>query len=229
MKVLVNEREIEEIRFSKIIGIGNEGYCYLPANDNLIVKLFFDNYKEKVKHIYFSELNCSQIAFPIDVLYNSSENIIGYTMNYLSGVKFVNGFKDDLLLSDLKKAYLNIRNIILNLKNVYMDDNCLENMLYDYINNKIKIIDTSRWYENKDGQLESINELNWQMMTALIRNIDFKRYKLNHEKGLLDIYLTYQYSEHLLSVFMDFLSELELVVSEYKGKKVERIKDLIIK
>ena len=49
MKVLVSERDLEELRYSRRIGSGNEGYCYLPEDDNKIVKLFSDSYKNQVK------------------------------------------------------------------------------------------------------------------------------------------------------------------------------------
>ena len=229
MKVLVNERDLEEIRYSRRVGVGKEGICYLPVDDNRIVKLFYDSYKSQVKQVNFSNIKNSQIAFPIDILCTTDGQIVGYTMNYLSGEKFINGFKENLSLSDLKQAYLNLRIIMLKLKNIYMDDNCLDNLLYDYKTNKINIIDTSRWYEKRGGEFESISEFNWQMMTALLTNIDFENYKLNQDRSLSDMYFTYKNSEQLLSIFIEFLNELELKVSEYKGEKVKTIKDLIIK
>ena len=57
-------------------------------------------------------------------------------------------------------------------KNVFMDDLCLENMLYDSENKRINLIDTSRWFSKRDGQFESIGNFNWQMMSALLQSID---------------------------------------------------------
>lgn len=228
MKVLVDKRYLEELKYSEPKGHGKEGSCYLPEDDNRLVKIFYE--WNKSKKIYFENYHHSQIAFPIDTLYDDKDNLVGYTMYYLSGEKFINGFHNDLDLQKLKEVYLKTRIMILKLKNIYMDDNCLENMLYDYKLNRINLIDTSRWYEKLDGHIESINEFNWQMITALLENINWKQYKFNHDKQLLDLYLTYKYTSFtgIESLFIEFLNELELKVSEYKGEKVKTIKDLII-
>jgi hypothetical protein len=151
-------------------------------------------------------------------------------MHYLNGEKFIGGFLENLDLQKLKEAYLKTRIIILKLKNIYMDDNCLENMLYDYQSNNINLIDTSRWYKEINGEIKSINEFNWQMTTALLENLKWKQYRLNHDKQLLDLYMEYKYTdfEGIESLFIEFLNELELKVSEYKGEKVKTIKDLTI-
>ena len=237
MRVLVSDREIEEIKYSQPVGYGHEGICYLTEDDNKIVKLFFDTCKDKFKKISFSNLNNNQIAFPIDILYDKHNRIIGYTMNYINGEKLLDGFSESLLLSNLKQAYMNMRLIILNLKDIYMDDNCLENMIYDYSRNKINIIDTSRWYEKRDGHIESICDFNWQMMEALRLTINFENSKLNQDDKLHKIYLEFQESKNyieyekskcLISLFLEFLLELEKKASEYKGEKVKTIKDLKI-
>ena len=228
MNVLVDRREIQEIKFSPRIGNGKEGCCYLPDDDNKIYKLF--HYYDGKRKIYFDNLSNNQRAFPEDILIDKDSNLIaGYTMYYLSGEKFINGFHEDLNLEELKKAYLEMRLIILKYKDIYMDDNCLENMLYDYKFSRINLIDTSRWYPKMDGQIENINEFNWQMMTALLRNLDWKSFKLNRDKELFELYLIYKKLENISSLFVEFLMELEKKVSEYKQTKVKTIKDLIIK
>ncbi len=227
MKVLVDKQYLEKLKNLKPIANGKEGICYLQVDDNRIVKIFHE--WNKSKKIYFDNLTNSQIAFPIDILYDKKDNLVGYTMHYLGGDKFINGFHEELSLQELKESYLKMRLIILQLKDIYMDDNCLENMLYDYNLKRINLIDTSRWYEKIDGHIESINEFNWQMITALLRNIDFKHYKINHDKKLFELYMTYQYFEQIPSLFLEFLNELELKVSEYKGYKVKTINDLLIK
>ena len=226
MKVLVSEKEIERLKSSKPMGAGNEGTCYFGDNGSKIVKLFCEKEIERHIEISFTNMHHEQIAFPIDVLINEKGETIGYTMNYLSGIKIINGLNDSLSIEDLKKAYFSMRIIILKLKNIYMEDNCLENMLYDYQNNRINLIDTSRWYEKLDGQIGSINKFNRQLITALINNINFKHHKLNHDKRLFEMYLDYKKSEDVISLFIEFLNELEIKVSEYKGEKVKTIGEL---
>ena len=227
MKVLVDKRYLEELKYSRRIGNGKEGVCYLPEDDNRITKIFHE--WNKSKKVYFDDIKNSQISFPIDILYDNKENLVGYTMYYLGGEKFVNGFREDLSLQELKDSYIKIKNIILNLKDVYMYDNCLENMLYDYDLKRINLIDTSRWHLKKDGHIESINEFNWQMLNALFNNIDWKHFRLNHDSKLYELFISYKYLEQIPTLFMEILEELELKVSEYKGYNVKKVKDLIIK
>ena len=227
-KVLVDRKDLEAIRDYELLGKGYEGSCYF-IDDDYIVKLF--NEYRKNRKIYFDDMVCNQIAFPIEKLYTiKNKLLVGYTMKYLEGQKFINGFLETLDISSLKVAYVKIRYIILNLKNIYMDDNCLENMLYDYELNKINIIDTSRWIpsDKEDINLDNIKEFNWQLMTALLRNINWKQFKLNHDKSLYELFMTYNYSEDTVTIFLDFLNELESVISNYKGYKVKTIKDLKI-
>ena len=226
MKVLVSEKEIERLKSSKPMGQGKEGTCYFQGNGSKIIKLFYEKELERHNEISFTNMYHEQIAFPIDVLINEKGETIGYTMNYLSGIKIINGLNDSLSIEDLKKAYFNMRIIILKLKNIYMEDNCLENMLYDYQKNRINLIDTSRWYEKLDGQIGSINNFNRQLITALINSIDFKHHKLNHDKRLFEMYLDYRKTEDVLSLFIEFLNEIEKKVSEYKGEKVKTIGEL---
>ena len=225
MKVLVDNKYLEKIKKSQSLDSGKEGKCYLDKN-NKVIKIFHK--KTMFRKIYFDNINHNQIAFPIDLFYDKDNCILGYTMNYLNGKNLLNGFSKDLDLNELKSVYLKTRLMILKLKNIYMDDNCLENMLYDYESKKINLIDTSRWYEKLDGELDSINDFNWQMINSLLRNIDWKSFKLNRDKELYNMFLTYKYTKDIPSLFMEFLSELENKVSEYKGEKVKTIKDLSI-
>ena len=200
MKILVDERDIEELKYGMRVGVGKEAACYLPEDDNKIVKIYKDGYT--VSNLLENEIIHKQIAYPIDTLYDSKDVLRGYTMNYLSGEHFIHGFSQNLTLKDLKKAYLETRMILLKLQDVYMDDNCLDNMIYDYRRNRINLIDTSRWYLKHDGHLESINEFNWQMMSAILENIDWKHFKLNKDKVLFELHMTYKYLENIPSLFL---------------------------
>ena len=226
MRVLVTEREIEELRYGRKVGNGKEGICYFSEDDNKVVKIFHDWHSvyslltDKIKH--------SQIAYPIDILYDKEDNLRGYTMYFLGGQKFKNGFPDNLNLEELKSLYRNLKDIILSMKDIYMDDNCLDNMLLDQNLQRINLIDTSRWYEKVDGHLESVNEFNWQMINALLENIDWKHFKLNQDKQLFELHMVYEYLENIPSLFIDFLNELEIKVSEERQEKVKTIKDLKI-
>jgi len=224
-RVLVDDEYLEKLRLNESNWNGKEGNCYLSEN-NKIVKIFKDYYM--VPNLLTDEIKHEQIAYPIDILYDKDGAIKGYTMNYLKGKHFINGFSDGLALTKLKKAYLDTRMIILKLVDVYMDDNCLDNMLYDYQANIINLIDISRWHTKLDGHLESINEFNWQMMNALLKNIDWKHFKLNQDKKLYELFIIYKYLENIPSLFIEFLNELELKVSEEKQEKVKTIKDLKI-
>ena len=108
-KVLVDFKRIEEIRKLEIIGRGKEGSCYLLNNQEVIKLYHFLKGKTK---LYFDDLESKNISFPKDILVYSN-NVIGYTMNYLDGEKILNGFKRELELEKLKQMYIDIKNITL--------------------------------------------------------------------------------------------------------------------
>lgn len=222
--VLVDRIEVKEIRKNKCIGRGKEGSCYFLKQEHQVVKIY--HIWDSKRKIYFDQ-GSDRIAFPNKILLDKETNIlVGYTMNYLEGIKFLDGFQDKLSLEELKKSYQELKEIIKNLKDIYMDDNCLENMLYDYNLKRINLIDTSRWYPKENGYIENINEYNWQMITALLRSINWKNFKLNQEKKLYELYLIYDHLENIPNLFLEFLEELENKVSEYKGYKVKKINEL---
>ena len=225
MKKLVDKNDISKIKLGSYIGKGKEGFCYLSQDKSQVTKLFYGINKDK--KIYFDNIVNSQIAFPKEILYDKeSQKMIGYTMPYLNGDRLLDGFDSSMQLRDLKNAYLQIRLIILKLKDVYMDDLCLENMLYDNNSKLINIIDTSRWYQEYDGQFESIKILNWQLMCALLLTIRAEYTRLKQNKRLNELLKMYENDEKDISMFINFLNELELDVSEYQGKKIKQISEL---
>lgn len=203
---------------------GREGICYILPN-NKVIKLFHG--LDKDRKILFDNLYNSQIAFPIDILYDNQSNLIaGYTMEYLQGECMLDGLRKDIDIQDLKSAYLKIRIIMLKYKNIYMDDLCLENILYDYKNNNINIIDTSSWYEKQDGFIDNIENFNWQLMTALLYSININYVQLKQNKEINEILKMYENHIHDISMFLEFLNNLEKYVSENNGQKVKTIKDM---
>lgn len=224
MNKLVEISDLENIKKMKYLGKGKEGCCYLNERQNIVIKLF--NGLDINQKIYFDDKTNSQISFPIDILYDKKTNIIkGYTMNYLNGKNLLNGFRGDLEIKDLKKAYIKMRLIMLYLKDIYMDDLCLENMLFDYNLKKINLIDTSRWYIKYDGQIDNIKELNWQMMSALFRSKVFELSMIQQNKTINEMIRMFENDQYDVSLFLNFLNELEKYISEYKGSKVKTLND----
>lgn len=223
-KILVERRYLDEIRRNRPINQGKEGSCYFFKDDNVVVKLF--HLYDKKRKIYFMENESLYIAFPIDILIDScSLQIAGYTMNYMPGEKFVSGFRSNLPLADLKKAYQILKLEVLKYKDIYMYDNCLANMLFDYNKKRINLIDTSRWYPEENGVLKNLENLNWQLMTSLCRaNLDWVNNPLNQDKKLHELYRMHKLANQSLP--MEFLEELEIKMSERNNEKVKTIGDL---
>ncbi|MBR3660429.1 MAG: hypothetical protein IKN63_00805 [Bacilli bacterium] len=227
MKVWIESDTLSKIRKKDKLGKpGKEGVCYLLP-DNKVIKLFHG--LEKKKKVYFDCLSNPQIAFPIDVLYDRESKLTaGYTMNYLQGESLLDGFKEDISIQEIKNAYLNMRLILLKYKDIYMDDLCLENLLYDYENKKINIIDTSRWFKENDAFVENIENFNWQMMTAILYSFRVNYTKLKQNKELNEILKQYENHIHDISMFLNFINVLERYVSEERQEKVKTIRDLKI-
>lgn len=92
-------------------------------------------------------------------------------------------------MADLKKAYQILKLEVLKYKDMYMDDNCLANMLFDYNKKRINLIDTSRWYPEENGVLKNLENLNWQLRHLYVSaNLDWVNNPLNQDKKLHELY-----------------------------------------
>jgi len=224
MKYLVDKDILNRYRKYSILGRGQEGVCFELSN-GIILKLFYG--LEEDKKIFFDNLKCDQIAYPIDVLYFKGNNrVAGYTMNYLQGYSILDGLNDDLLISDLKSAYINARLVLLKQKNIFMKDLCSENILYDKTTNSFNFIDTTRWYPKYGSEIENIGNFNWQIMSSLLKSIKADYTHLKENKRLNEFLNMYQAQKEEISLFIEFLLELEKDVSEFNGEKVKSLKDL---
>ena len=220
--VLVDEKELENIKNSKYISSGEEGCCYLY--NNLIFKLYHNQiYNRKV---YFDLENSNHIAFPEDILIDiNTKTILGYTMKLFNGTNLKNGFSDNESLSELKKAYIEIKKELENFSYIDMGNISLTNILFDGNNKCFNLIDTSLWKYGENLTSINIQRMNYMLIKALSFNLDWNRYPLNCEQILFDLY-----GMHLNgnSYFLEFLTELEIKVSNIKQDKVKTIKDLKI-
>ena len=242
-RILVDRDTIDEMKKGLFISRGKEGQCYF-LDENNVVKIFY--YYDRYRNIDFDNRYHEQISYPKDILIDKeSKMITGYTMPYLKGQKFEYGFPKYMTLEELKNAYLDMKEIILEQDDIYMDDNCLENMLYDFKQQRINLIDTSRWYTEANGQVRSLCDFNFFMTHALLKAYQYYNSKIknnNRMQELYEIYYNYWYYQNvenrrkalyetvlpITNLFSEFLEEIETSVSEYKGEKVKTINDITI-
>lgn len=218
--VLVDKDELEKIKQGKYISSGDEGSCYLY--NNLIFKIYHNHIYNR--RVYFDLEKSNNIAFPEDILIDiNTKTIIGYTMKLLHGINLKNGFFDNLDLLKLKNAYINIRKEIEKFTYIDMNNISLTNILFDYSQNNINLIDTSLWMYVYNLNNINVQRLNHTLIKALSITLDWNRYKLNSEQILFDLYGMHLNGE---SFFLEFLTELEIKVSEEIQDKVKTIKDL---
>ena len=243
-RILVDRDTVEEMKKRPPLNRGKEGQCYYTDDPNTIVKLFY--YYDRYRNVYFDDRYHEQIAYPEDILIDKeSKMITGYTMPYIKGQKFEYGFPKYMTLEELKNAYLDMKETILEQNNIYMDDNCLENMLYDSRQQRINLIDTSRWYKDYNGHIRSLCDFNFFMTHALFKVYQYYNSKIKNNSRMQELYEIYYnywcYSNvenrrkslyeslvPLTTLFGDFLGEIETMVSEYKGEKVKIINDIRI-
>lgn len=243
-RILVDRDTVEEMEKRPPLNHGKEGQCYYTDDPNTIVKLFY--YYDRYRNVSFDDRYHEQIAYPKDILIDKeSKMITGYTMPYIKGQKFQYGFPKYMTLEELKNAYLDMKEIILEQNNIYMDDNCLENMFYDFKKQRFNLIDTSRWYKDYNGHIRSLCDFNFFMTHALLMIYDYNNKKIKKTDRIQELYKMYDkywnYDNVILrknalyetvlpltNLFSDFLEEIKLKVSEYKGEKVKTINDITI-
>ena len=212
-KVLVDDHDVEAIRFGRKIGVGKEGTCYFSEEDNQVVKIYHMYLPNR--KVYFENLNNNNVAFPNDILLDTNTGLIaGYTMNYLQGVKIMDGFSKELEIKLLKKAYVFLKEILKKYNDICMEDLVLENILFDYQRNIFKLIDTSRWYPCFDSYRENLKLLDGALAHALCYNhLYWLKENLAVSKELLKLYQAYQDYQ-----FIPFLELLEMSEEEIKQK-----------
>ena len=224
-RVLVDINDLDKLRKLEFLQKGKEGSCYFLNKDEIIKLYHIFDTKRK---IYFDNLESNFIAFPKDIyVYKDTDLIAGYTMKYLTGESFLGGFFEKLLLMDLKKAIIDIRGEIAKYPNIYMEDMCLVNLLFDYNLKKIKLIDTSMWYEKEDSKEDNIKKLNMIMMTSLCRNLDWLTYPLMKDKDLHELHRMHISGSESLPI--EFLELIQLKMAERSRKEVKTIGDLVRK
>lgn len=221
---LVDFKELENLKKLELIGRGKEGSCYL-LEDGSVLKLY--HILNKNKKIYFEGLNSDNIAFPKDTyIYDGTNLICGYKMNFLNGSKFVDGFKKDLCLSNLKQAIKNTRDEIIRFQNINMLGLDLSNLLFDYDKNEINILGAGRWIPSENSSDRNINTFNYYLMVALCKNLDWVNNSLNQDSNLHELYRMHKIGE---SLPIEFIEELESKMSLEKEIKVKTLGDLVRK
>lgn len=224
-KVLVDDHDVEAIRFGRKIDVnGKEGTCYFSEEDNQVVKIYH-MYLPRRK-VYFENLSDNNISFPNDILFDMETGLIaGYTMDYLSGIKLLDGFSKKLEIQKLKKAYLVIREKLKEYNDIYMGDLVLENILFDYQRNIFKLIDTSRWYPCFDSYRENSKLLDGALAHALCYNhLYWLKENLGVSKELLKLYQAYQ--DYQFIPFLELLEMSEEEIKQKTGIKPDIIGDL---
>ena len=226
--VLVDFQEIENYKKNNMCGRpGKEGTCYYLTND-IIIKIFHIFLGDK--RVYFDNLKNEFISFPIDVFYDSIVKLeTAYTMKYLEGTTLINGFSKEIKIENVKKAYINLKKIIEEYKDINMYDMCLANILYDAKTNSLNLIDTSRWYPSNNSFLTNIEQFNNCLCYSLFRyNMSWIRKIDNLDlKKLTNLFKTYE--NYLDNNFPNFLELLDIVsyeIEKNSDKKIKTFDDL---
>lgn len=217
-RVLVEFQKIENYKKGIQCGkSGKEGSCYY-INDDIIIKIF--HIFVDCKRVYFDDLKNDHIAFPIDVYIDSLVKLeTAYTMKFLPGSKMINGISKKIDIENLKQAYLSLRKIIENYKDINMYDMCLANILYDAKTNSLNLIDTSRWYPLDKSFNENILQFNNCLCYSLFR------YNLEWLKDLDDKEPLHKvYEKFFNNDFIDFSELLDIIIYEMNKKSEKKIK-----
>lgn len=222
--VLVDREEKRKLDFLESFARGKEGSCHLIEDGNKVLKLYYIYMKDR--QVYFDDLKSLNISFPIDILIDSlSGLIVGYTMNYLEGIKLHEGFPKDVKLENLKKMYLDIKKVIEEFSDIRMDDMCLPNILADFNNSQFNLIDTSVWYPKDKAYNENMNEFDKCLNYILCgRTLPWLNEYLNKSPDLFCMYCAYKLGQPV--PFIELLEAIELEVSKKFRKNVVTIDDL---
>jgi tRNA A-37 threonylcarbamoyl transferase component Bud32 len=149
--VIVDNKVLKQIPIAE----GGEGIIY-KYDDNNILKIYKNNVNKKEKLEKLKLLQSKKlphdVIIPIEIVYDSNKNFIGYIMNKISGNeikqltnnKFLksNNIKTDFIIGLL----CNIKNVLKQLHNqdIFISDLNDGNILFDH-NQNVYFIDTDSW------------------------------------------------------------------------------------
>ena len=220
-RVLVTSKALDEYEKKDRIGYpGREGSCYI-LNEKEVIKIF--HILDKKRKVYFDNLKCNNISFPKDI-YILNDLVVGYTMDYLTG-NIISKFGDNLEIQKLKQMYIDMKNIIESYPDIYMDDICLVNILFDFNNNCINLIDTSRWYPEENAYCRNISKFDKVLNYVLCgRTLDWLHQYNDKSQDLFSMYRFYKLGYHV--PFLELLEAIQYEVEEKFGQSVKTIGDL---
>ena len=217
---------IEELKYlcKNIVGEGKEGICYSMNNSPLLLKIYKDN--KRPKELNGANYNSNYIAFPKDIIKDKEGNIIASTMPYVPGIKIVEGFSENIEIVKLKEAYHKILEEIKKYPNIYMQDLCLDNILYDEGTNSFYIIDTRQWKAWDDSFGLNYARLDQNLSASLYENIkwlnDFDFWKSN-----IDFANNFRRSKKADFIyFLKYLDQSIEIIGNYFNKEIVTFGDL---
>lgn len=223
--MLVNKEFIKNIESYERLAHGTEGTVYYDGA--YLYKLYkvFDQERFPINRSLITGFESDFIAFPIEEYKLSDRITIGYKMPYYEAYNvFWNGFKDNTLISDLEKAYLDLILEVKKYNNFEMFD-VESNILFD--GKKFYLIDTDRWCFSKDD----FNFINYKFITlgikkGILRRLDiFNSFDFEDDLEFLELYrfLNFSFEARELLPILKALKEFyQLKV----GEELKTIGDL---
>ena len=154
---------------------GYEGKCFIEGDK--ILKFYFFS-KEKKDFVDLSIYHSPYISFPINY-FEFFDKIVGEEMPYFRKDCIKNSIGEETNYNLLKKNYLNIMKELVKFKEIYMQDLCYVNVLYDETG--FNIIDTTQWdlRINKNRSFESNESLfNESLLKIISSVIDLNEYDI---------------------------------------------------
>ena len=219
IKVINSKDELDLLKMV-YIGEGREGISY--RNNDIVIKI----YKEYPKRLLFMGEESLYLTFPIDIYNDCNGNILAHTMKYVNGIKIDSGFPKHIKIDKLIEAYEVFIEEISRYPNIYMRDLCLDNILYNELNNRFYLIDTTLW-ENLDDSLGlNIARLNQNLAHALYQTISWIE-EYDFWNNNVEFKRNFYGSKNVEFInFITFLNQTIEVISKYYSKKIVTVEDL---
>ncbi len=213
-----------EVVKTGICGYGSTAICYL-LDDNRVFKEFAkplpgtcaDNYRHLIN------LHNKSFRFPVEFVFDDTNNFCGYIMGYANGLTLRSTFKS----SDLNKMSINtisFENEIKNVskKGIKFRDFHSDNIIY---NNEFIVVDTDSFIKSdEDTDLliyENVTYYKEVLYNLLTENLN----KFKYSDCILDRSKEYMALKHITSGEMIY-SVLNLLKNKYKDSSIKSINDI---
>lgn len=226
--IYISKKDLDVFSKAKLLGSGKEGKCYFNIDNDLIKIYHNDKHPASVNYVGYNSI---YISFPKKVYCDKeTKEVLAITLPFFQGNKLVDGLSLDISIANLLEAREVLAKELVKFPNIYMEDLCLDNILYNEETNRFYLIDTGLWYDLPNSAVLNQTTIDLNLSFALTKIVSWLSEYPNLYQENPKLHYFYHSSRHSKYVnFLEYLKMLEDFVYKQTGVYPETLGNLSLK